>query len=141
MLSWSSDLKNIAYATKSSKRIIKLKRNEEFDYGEESIKILRDRNARRSDVWHQRTVQYSTSSDSSTTPFVNIATYPGNIVNTWSTINYLPSGVQQSLNSVNSVFCAVGDDRGRQSLGPAQDAVTADDGHRIITVKIISSPS
>ena len=70
----------LAYSTRFSKRTIKLKKNEEFDNGEKGIKILRDRNARGSDVWHQRTVQYSTSSDNSTPPFVNMETYPVYIV-------------------------------------------------------------
>ena len=121
----------MAHATRSSKRTVKLNRNEDFEYGEESIQILRDRDARGTNVWHQRTVQYSTCSDSSNPPLVNFETHPGNFVNNSSTVNILQSDVQQSVNSVNSIYRAVGDKRGRRSQGPAQYALTADDGHRI----------
>ena len=91
----------MAYATRSSKRVKKLRRDNEFAYDEATLNFLTERNNSEGDVWHHRMTYGSTSADCIQP---NSESFAGNnVINTWSTLNLLPPMIQQSSSSVNNI--------------------------------------
>ena len=92
----------MAHATRSSNRVTKLRRDSEFAYDEATLNFLTVRNNSLGDAWQQRTTLGSTTSDRKQPIVVNSESFTGNnVINTWSTLNLLPSMIQQAANSVN----------------------------------------
>ena len=93
----------MAYATRTSKRVIKLRRDGDFAYDEATLNFLTEsNNSSGGDVWQQRMTYGSTTSDRIQPTIVNSEAFTGNnVINTFSTLNLLPPIIQQATNSVN----------------------------------------
>ena len=109
----------MADSKKSSKRVVKVKRSEDFEYEDRSLNFLSAR------------VSISSRQDSpggrqASSP-LDIGVNSGNNHNSWFEINYLASNIDSRTNSENfSVGQAITEAEGRRSLGQCSNDLGSD---------------
>ena len=92
----------MAHATRSSNRAVRLRRDRDFAYDEESLNFLTERSTRGGDVWQQRIIcGITATTDTPASPISSSDAFEGNTtVHNWPTVNILPFNISQPISNI-----------------------------------------